>query len=470
MKSSTGKSSALAWMVVALVSSPPAEPAVSTKRIADALSSPTYAVSPPCDFNRLFVTQLEGDILIYDLSTETFNGTPFLTVPAVAGEGLQGLAFHPNYTVNGYFYVYYFTSSPSRTVVRRFSRDSANPDLADPASGLTIVEISQPAGNHNGGWLGFGPDGLLYLPQGDGGGQCDPSNHGQNTETLLSSVLRLDIDRDDFPADADRNYGIPLGNPFVGQAGLDEIWSFGLRNPFRSSFDRTIGDLYIGDVGQSTWEEINWQPAASAGGENYGWDLREGEVATPSGTNCNGGPRPPGNVDPSYAYAHGGGALQGNSVTGGYVYRGPETEIAGKYFFGDFVNERIWSFDAGTGSNFTDWTAAFVPDAGTIDQIVSFGEDGFGNLYIVDLGGELFRVEGPVGFVPCPDLVLSDDAVMGTQIIEHCRNIVTGPNFAVGGDLTLRAGTKIVLGNGTAVGTAALLTIGIDAALQQIPP
>ncbi|MFQ5528339.1 MAG: PQQ-dependent sugar dehydrogenase [Thermoanaerobaculia bacterium] len=286
----------------------------------------------------------------------------------------------------------------------------------------------------------------------------------------MSSVVRIDVDRDDFPADPDRNYGIPPGNPFVGQAGADEIWSYGLRNPFRSSFDRSTGDLYIADVGQSTREEVNYQPASNPGADNYGWKLREGELPTPAGPNCAGGAPPPGNVDPIYAYAHGGGASQGNSVTGGYVYRGPETQIEGKYFFGDFVNERIWSFDAGTGANFTDWASTFVPDVGSIDQIVSFGEDGFGNLYIVDLGGEVFRVDGPVGFVPCPDLLFSDDAVMGTEIFEHCRNIRVGPNFTVGGagDLTLRAGNQVVLRDGTTV--EGLLTIEIDPALQQTPP
>ncbi|MCP4200994.1 MAG: PQQ-dependent sugar dehydrogenase [bacterium] len=444
---------------------------VGTTRIADGLASPTYVVSPPDDFNRVFVTErLTGNIRIMELTTATFHATPFLTVSGVTGEGLQGLAFHPNYSVNGFFYVYYFASSPSRTVVERYTRDSTNPDLADSTSGLTIIEIPQPAGNHNGGWLGFGPDGLLYVPQGDGGGQCDPDNNGQNTNTLLSSVLRLDVDRDDFPTDPDRNYGIPPGNPFVGQAGADEIWSYGLRNPFRSSFDRSTGDFYIGDVGQSTREEINFQPASNNGGDNYGWDLREGELPTPTATDCAGGPPPPGNVDPLYAYAHGSGASQGNSVTGGYVYRGPETEIEGKYFFADFVNERIWSIDAGTGANLTDRTTAFVPDVGSINQIVSFGEDGFGNLYIVDLGGEIFRVDGPVGFVPCPDLLLSEDAVMGTEIIEHCRNITLGPNFTVGagGDLTLRVGNKVTLRNGTTV--AGLLTVEIDPALQQTPP
>jgi hypothetical protein len=450
-----------------------AEQPLGTVRVASGLESPSYVVAPPNDFNRLFVLELSsGRISVIDLTSGTIGPTPFLTVPGVSGEGLQGLAFHPRYWANGFFYVYYFAAGPARTVVERYTRDAANPDLADPESGLTIIEVAQPYTNHNGGWIGFGPDGFLYVPLGDGGSQCDPLGHGQNTGTLLSSVLRLDVDRDDFPGDPDRNYAIPPDNPFVGQAGADEIWSYGLRNPFRASFDRQTGDFYIADVGQYTREEIDYQPAASVGGENWGWDLREGLFATPNLGACSGGPAPPGNVDPIYDYGHGGGDSEGGSVTGGYVYRGPGAELAGKYFFADYVNERIWSIDAGTGAGFTDWTATLVPDVGTIDQIVSFGEDGGGYLYIVDLGGEIFRVVGPFPFVPCPDRVLSGDAVMGDEIVEHCRNIVLGPDFVVGsgGDLTLRAGNRVALASGTTVATGGERTIEIDPALQLTPP
>lgn len=446
---------------------------VGTVRVSDALSEPTYAVAPTGDFARLFVTERAGDIEILDLVTDTFNTVPFLTVLGVTGEGLQGLAFHPAYADNGYFYVYYFTSNPARTVVERYARDPSNPDLADPLSNQLILQIDQPSGNHNGGWIGFGPDGYLYLPLGDGGGQCDPDNNGQNTDTLLSAVLRLDVDGDDFPGDPDRNYAVPRDNPFVGVPGADEIWSFGLRNPFRSSFDRETGDFYIADVGQVTREEVNFQPAASSGGENWGWDLREGKIATPDNPpNCAGGPPPPGNVDPIYDYPRGTGTTQGRSVTGGYVYRGPETELVGQYFFGDFINERIWSFDAVTAANFVDRTAAFVPDAGSIESIVAFGEDGFGNLYIVDLNGELFRVVGPVGFVPCPDLLISNEQINVLDTREHCRNIVTGPDLLVtgSGDLRLRAGNRVAMANGTSVESGGQLAVELDAALTQMAP
>ncbi len=444
---------------------------VGTVRIASGLSNPVYLVAPPDDFNRAFVlARISGEISVLNLTTGAFNAAPFLTVPDVTGEGLQGLAFHPEYDINGYFYVYHFTHTPDRTVVKRFTRSANDPDLADPLSGLTILEIDQPFENHNGGWIGFGPDGYLYVPLGDGGFGCDPDNNSQNPETLLGSLLRLDVDHDDFPADPLRNYAVPADNPFVAQAGRDEAWAYGLRNPFRSSFDRLTGDLYLGDVGQGTREEIDYQPATSSGGENYGWKVREGSIATP--TCGSAGPPPPGNVDPIYDYAHGTGSNQGNSVTGGYVYRGPGAEIQGKYFFADFVNSRIWSFEAVTGAGFTDWTTPFVPDAGSIDLPVSFGEDGAGYLYIVDLDGEIFRVVGPFPFVPCPDLVLSNDAFLGVEIRENCRNIDIGPELVVadGGDLTVRAGNRVKLTNGAVIEIGGQLTVEIDPDLQLTPP
>ena len=200
--------------------------------------------------------------------------------------------------------------------------------------------------------------------------------------------------------DSTRNYGIPSDNPFVDETGDDEIWAYGLRNPWRNSFDRETGDLYIGDVGQGSREEIDYQPASSSGGENYGWRLREGTIATPA-TGI-GGAKPADAVDPIYEYPRGTGDLEGRSVTGGYVYRGPIQSLQGTYFFADFINNRIWSlrhdgsnpsnFDGTNYVDFTDWTEMLEPDVGTINSIASFGEDALGNLYIVDLGGEIFMV------------------------------------------------------------------------------
>jgi len=366
-----------------------AQAQITSQLFASMLNSPTFLTAPPGDTARVFVTERFGDIEILDANTGATIGT-FLSIGDTDGEGLQGLAFHPNYAGNGHFYVYYRTTTLSRLVRYTVSGD---PNVADSLSAHVVIEIAQPGPDHNGGWIGFGPDGYLYVPTGDGGNQHDPANNGQNiVGELLGSVLRLDVDGDDFPGDPNRNYAIPSDNFFADKTGEDEMWAYGLRNPFRASFDRLTGDFYIADVGQNTHEEINFQPASSTGGENYGWRLREGTIATPSGGV--GGPQPPDGVDPIYEYTHGGGDTQGLSVTGGYVYRGSITAIQGKYFFADFVTERIWSVEHNGVSVtlFDDWTDDLVPDVSTIDQIVAFGEDANANLYIVDLSGQIFRV------------------------------------------------------------------------------
>jgi len=269
-----------------------------------------------------------------------------------------------------------------------------------------LVEINQPQGNHNAGWIGFGPDGFLYIATGDGGGANDTGgghtagigNSQDITNNLLGKMLRLDVDSDDFPGDANRNYGIPADNPFVGVNGDDEIFLYGLRNPFRCSFDRMTGDLWIGDVGQNAREEIDVYLFGSNADKNYGWRLREGTIQTPAGGI--GGGRPADNVEPVYDYLHNGGSFGGFSTTGGYVYRGPIADLQGLYFFGDFVSQRFWSFryDGSTtfdGTNFTglrDWTNIVNTDVGAINGISSFGEDLAGNLYIVDLAGEVFMI------------------------------------------------------------------------------
>ena len=375
---------------------------VQSERLPAVLSLPTYLTAPPGDLARLFVTELLGDIEILDRTTGLAFATPFLTVPGISGEGLQGLAFHPDYDTNGFFYVYFFGSSVSNVV--RFTRSAGNPDLADVGSALPILSIGDSStGNHNGGWIGFGPDGFLYIPVGDGGPQHDTNDRGQTiVGELRGDVLRIDVDADDFPGDPNRNYAIPPDNPFVGAVGEDEIWAYGLRNPFRASFDRLTGDFYVADVGQNTREEVNFQLAGSPGGANYGWRLREGIIATPTGGV--GGPQPPDGVDPIYDYTHGSGQDEGFSVTGGYVYRGPIVQLQGKYFFADYVSERIWSIehDGAMVTEFLDWTDALAPTTGAIEQIVGFGEDGAGDLYIVDLGGEIYRVVLPP-LIPAAD-------------------------------------------------------------------
>jgi glucose/arabinose dehydrogenase len=392
-----------------------------TLRVASGLARPVFLTTPPGDFRRAFVLeQHAGQIRILRLASPfSVDATPFLTVPGVSTgdeQGLLGLAFHPDYASNGFFYVYY--TDPDTQVVRY--QVTADEDVADPGSATLVLSIPQPQSNHNGGWIAFGPDGFLYIATGDGGGGNDEGsghtagtgNAQDITGNLLGKILRIDVDADDFPADPNRNYAIPAGNPFVGVTGDDEIWVYGLRNPWRNSFDRSNGDLYIGDVGQNRCEEVDVQPGTSSGGENYGWRLREGVIATPTV----GGPPPPGAIDPIMDYPHSGtgelcsdpgAGFAGAAVTGGYVYRGPVASLLGRYFFADFATGQVWSlrFDGSNpstfdGTNYTELTnhtgdPAFTPDVGSINSISSFGEDAAGNLYVVDLGGEIFFIPEP---------------------------------------------------------------------------
>ena len=383
----------------------------SVRRVATGLNGPMYVTFPPGDQERLFVAERGGTIRIFDRTTQSLRGTPFISISDIglSGEqGLLGLAFDPNYATNGHFYVNLVEPGGAFgngvTHIRRYTL-SGDPDVADPASATTILTYDQPATNHNGGWIGFSPsDGFLYVASGDGGGSNDPNDNGQNLSTLLGKMLRIDVTDDDFPGDADLNYAVPAGNPYAddGDANtLDEIWAYGLRNPFRAGFDSATGDLYIGDVGQNAREEVNAQPAGHPGGINYGWRLREGTIATPTGGV--GGPKPQDAVDPIYDYPHGSGPTEGSSVTGGAVYRGPVSELQGQYIFGDYIFDNLWSleFDGSDPSthdgtnyvNFTNRTDDFVPNAGTIANMTCFGTDADGNMYITDLvDGELFMI------------------------------------------------------------------------------
>ncbi len=388
----------------------------SVERFATGLSKPVFLTAPPADTSRVFIVEQRsgttGRIQLFPLPSG--SATTFLSISPVAtgGEqGLLGLAFHPNFATNGYFYVNYNDAAGDTNIVRYHA--NGDPPVADPASATTVLSISQPQSNHNGGWVAFGPDGYLYVATGDGGGSNDNDsshtlgigNAQDGTDNLLGKILRIDVDGDDFPGDATRNYAIPNDNPFVGEAFDDEIWALGLRNSWRPSFDRATGDLYIADVGQDAREEIDVQPAASTGGENYGWRLREGTIATPTGGV--GGSAPAGAIEPIHTYNHGSEPCEGHSVTGGYVYRGAATSLQGRYFFADYPSDRLWSvrwdgsdpssFDGTNTTSFTDWTdtEAFKPDQGSLTGISSFGEDAAGELYIVTLGGDVFLVPEP---------------------------------------------------------------------------
>jgi glucose/arabinose dehydrogenase len=409
-RGSTRLGVATALILASLATAAPAQLLVVQRRVTG-LDRPVFLTMPPGDMNRLFIVeQHNGDIRIFDRTNSTLLAAKFLNVPGIATgneQGLLGLAFHPLYATNGFFYVAYTASDLSIHVDRY--QVSADPNTAAAGTVTAVISFAHPQATHNAGWIAFGPDGFLYIASGDGGGGNDsgpghtePGGNAQDIDdNLLGKILRIDVDGDDFPGDPSRNYAIPPTNPFVGGAGDDEIWAYGLRNPWRNSFDRLTGDLYIGDVGQNAREEIDVQPAASTGGENYGWRLREGTIANPN--MLIGGPKPPGAIDPIYDYAHGSGTNEGFAVTGGYVYRGPILALQGRYFFGDYTS-RIWSlvydgsapntFDGTNYGDFVDYTDTMIVDAGTIDVISSFGEDPDGSLFILDLGGEVFEVTG----------------------------------------------------------------------------
>ena len=371
---------------------PPVGITLSRQPIGTALGldTPLFLSAPPGDSTRLFVVEQGGVIKIINVATQQALPTPFLSLAVnAAGEGgLLGLAFHPNYSANGFFYVNVVNANGD-TEIRRY-KVSSNPDVADPASVMPVITISQqmPDGsrfsNHKGGWLGFGQDGFLYASLGDGGGGDDPFNRSQNLGTLLGKMLRLNVDVDDFPADATRNYGIPSDNPCVGQAGaLGEIWSMGLRNPWRPSFDRVSGDLYIADVGQGAREEVNVSTAATGTGRatNYGWKIMEGTICRPPTSGCNTA----GIQRPAIEYDHSNGC----SITGGYAYRGTALSVPqGTYFYADFCVGFVRSFRYVNGlvTEHATWPSL------SGGNITSFGEDAAGELYIVTAAGGLSRI------------------------------------------------------------------------------
>lgn len=357
-------------------------------RVAAGLANPLFAASPPGDPDRLFIVeQISGRIRILDLDTGELNATPFLDIPQDEisrghEQGLLGLAFHPQYAGNGLFYVY-LTNAAGDTEVWEYARATA--DAANVNSKRLILTFDQPFVNHNGGWMGFGPDGLLYIASGDGGGTGDPDENAQNIDSLLGKVLRIDVNGDDFPEDPNRNYAIPEDNPYVGRAGADEIFMLGLRNPWRMSFDSS-GDLYIADVGQGAREEVNWVAAGTGAGFNFGWDFREGDRSFE-------GAEPEGLVDPVIAYSHGSGPYEGNSITGGYVYHGPGG-LRSHYVFGDFASGNLWSARIvdGVAVDFINRNGQLAVDAGDVDQIASFAQDGHGRLYVIGLDGDIHRL------------------------------------------------------------------------------
>jgi glucose/arabinose dehydrogenase len=359
-------------------------PVIALTQVTSGLSAPTSVTN--CGDNRLFITEQGGTIRIW--TGTQLLATPFLTVAGLGTGGERGLlsmAFHPQYAQNGFFYVYYTAANGALTIARY--RVSGNPDVADAASGVPLLSIAHPAGNHNGGQLQFGPDGYLYAGIGDGGGSCDdqgPECNAQRDNTLLGKLLRLDVDQS---VNTPPYHGIPASNPYIGGGDpLDQIWAEGVRNPWRFSFDRFTGGLFIGDVGQGTREEVDYQDRTSPGGENYGWKFMEGSLCgTCSLDGCSGSPACPGSfVLPILEYGH----SPHCSITGGYAYRGTMVPfLTGVYLYGDLCSGTLWwgkpNNNAWTG------TAFASPTAGSL---YSFGEDRDGEMYLTRGNGQLLRV------------------------------------------------------------------------------
>lgn len=354
-------------------------PAISFELVTAGLTEPVFVTNAGDASGRLFIVEQGGTIRIFKdgalLPTPFLNISGLLPAPRGGEQGLLSLAFHPNYETNKLFYVLYNDTSGDLKLARY--QTSSNPDVAN-SSGTVLLTIAHPGhANHNGGTLAFGPDGYLYWSTGDGGGGGDPDENAQDLTKLLGKILRLDVD-------AAAPY-IPASNPFVGIAGRDEIWAYGLRNPWRTGFDRLTGDLFIGDVGQNTYEEVDFQPAGSTGGENYGWDMYEAnsEYNPP----FEGPYVPAGKTFPVANYDHGFGC----SITGGYVYRGSQfPELEGTYLYADFCSGQMW----GLVHNLDDtWTSS--PIASTGFNISSFGQDEQGELYVVDYNGAFYHIAPP---------------------------------------------------------------------------
>lgn len=389
-----------------------------------ALLSPGTVDIAHCGDSRLFAVRQDGLVRAID-STGKVSSQPFLSIQSLVlsgGEqGLLGLAFHPNFKQNGWLFVNY-TKKDGNSRVSRFSLRTDNPNQADPSSELPILEVVQPFPNHNGGCLKFGPDGQLYIGFGDGGAGGDPYNNGQNTNTFLGKILRINVDS----STAAQPYTIPAGNPFVNLSGYaPEIWSLGWRNPWRFSFDRLTGDLWVGDVGQDKEEEINVE-AAGNGGLNYGWRCMEG-FSNYNNFGCHVSGR---KAQPVFTYGH--DAAGGCSVTGGFVYRGTQNpELFGAYLFTDYCTGRWWMLKRDTNNTYASTVLANLADS----EYSTLGEDYKGELYVAGLNsGKLYRMyySEPVAAAVPSDVVA-------------CRLSPNPTQDVFGLELTLRTAQKVTV-------------------------
>jgi glucose/arabinose dehydrogenase len=360
----------------------PANIRVALTPVASGLSSPLLVTHAGDGSDRLFVVEQTGKVRI--VKGGSLLSASFIDISRSVSDGgeqgLLGLAFHPSYESNRKLYLS-FTDLNGTSVIREYRVSASNPDRVDGSSGRTLLRVKQPYANHNGGHIAFGPDGYLYVGFGDGGSGGDPGNRAQSRGTILGKILRIDVNR----RTGSLAYGIPSTNPYVGRSGLDQIWAYGLRNPWRFSFDRTTGDLWIGDVGQGSWEEVDRALASSgrnAGrGVNYGWRVMEGAHCFRPASGC----VRTGKTLPLTEYGHSNGRC---SVTGGYVYRGRTyPDLVGAYFFADYCSGEIWYVDRGASRGVAPRRAI---DTNT--RITSFGEDEAGELYVSSAEGTVYRV------------------------------------------------------------------------------
>lgn len=419
--------------------------------VGEGLPQALFATAPPGDRERVFAVEKNtGRVRI--LRDGATVPEPFVDIGArisTQGErGLLGMAFHPEYGSNGYFFLSY-TNAGGDSVLSRWEVSAADPDAADADSEVILFTIPQPRSNHNGGMIAFGPDGYLYFGVGDGGGGGDPFANGQNLATPLGAILRIDVDE----SSAAGPYTVPADNPFVATAGADpRIWAYGLRNPWRFSFDRLTGDLYIADVGQDLVEWVHVQRVDSPGGENYGWPVFEGDLCFDDNPLC---ASPELFVAPVFVYERD----FGRSITGGYVYRGGRIPwLRGTYFYGDFVTSRVASFrfDGAHGpqaTNQIEWTAALNTGLSpSLGNITSFGEDGRGELLIADFGnGRVLRV--------VPDTVPEDVTASG-------RVDAVDVQFVINAALGLDTGGRRTDIDGDGAVTAVDVQLVINAALR----
>ncbi|HVY87315.1 MAG TPA: PQQ-dependent sugar dehydrogenase [Hyphomonadaceae bacterium] len=371
------------------------------RRVVSGLSAPIYVTGLPDGSGRIVVVERAGRIRVVTPSTGAIAATDFLNITSqidTSGEkGLISIAFSPNFLVDRTFYLHMNPNVSNTSEIRQYHTLSTAYDQADASTANTILSFTQEATtNHKGGFLAFDKSGRLLAGYGDGGGGGDPPGNGQNPNVLMGKLLRIDPTTDAFPTDNNRDYGIPAGNPFAIGGGSPEIFALGLRNPFRGSVDPVTGDIFVGDVGQDAIEEVDRIPVNASGTLNYGWNRREGTQP------YNGGADSAAFTRPVVEYPHGSGAQQGNSITGGVVYRGPVEDLQGQYIFGDYISGNVWTIPSSSlvvGSTqpntaLTRRNTDFAPNAGTLANIVAFGTNADFNVYMVNLNsGEVFEIE-----------------------------------------------------------------------------